>query len=71
MLSIYFRTGGERTGKPNRRKLDFREIFHLTGYSGNVGRHQEGNLFVWRNCKKHDLSEEYVDDLVWDFQDEY
>ncbi len=71
MLSIYFRTGGERTGKPNRRKLNFREIFHLTGYSGNVGRHQEGNLFVWCNYKIHDLCEEDADDIVRDFQDEY
>ena len=58
MLSVCFRIGGERTGKSNWRKLDFREFLHLVEYSGKVGQHQEGNLFVWCNYESHDLSEE-------------
>lgn len=71
MLSVCFRIGGEHTGKPNWRKLDFRELLHLVGCSGKVGRHQEGNIFVWYNYKSYDLSEEDTDELVRNFQDEY
>ena len=31
--------------KPNRRKLDFRELLHLAGCGGKVGRHRTGSLF--------------------------
>lgn len=62
---------GERTGKPNRRKLDFRELLHLAGCGGKVGRHRTEAFFVWCNYKSHDLSEKDADDLVRDFQDEY
>ena len=42
---VYVSGLGERTGKPNRRKLDFRELLHLAGCGGKFGRHRTGSLF--------------------------
>ena len=42
---VYVSGLGERTGKPNRRKLDFRELLHLAGCGGGFGRHRTGSLF--------------------------
>ena len=42
---VYVSGLGERTGKPNRRKLDFRELLHLAGCGGKVVRHRTGSLF--------------------------